>query len=79
MERSNYIFKCGRCGKRYKVHKLIYRLNFDSLDIEDFRPWSRLGVDLCFKCNKEVENFIFGSEEEMTEIQEDTENEKDLT
>ena len=65
---GSYIVKCEKCGKYFKAGKYIYRINFDTLDVEDFRPWARLGVDLCFQCNKAVEEFVFGKPEEDKEL-----------
>lgn len=66
--RSRRIIRCERCGKYWEVHKYIHRVNLDDLDVEDFRPWSRLGIDLCYQCNKALKDFIFGKPEEDKEV-----------
>ena len=75
---SKYILHCSRCGKSYEVHKITYRIRMEELDIEEFRSRSCLGVDLCYKCNKAVEEFIFGKPEEMTELDENNIKYEDL-
>ena len=75
---SKYILHCARCGKSYDVHKITYRIQMQELDIEEFRSRSCLGVDLCYRCNKEVEEFIFGKPEEMTELDENSIKYEDL-
>lgn len=65
---GSYILKCEKCGKYFKAHKYIHRLNFHELDVEDFRPWATIGIDLCFQCNEKVKEFVFGKDEQDTEL-----------
>ncbi len=71
MKHTEHIITCARCGKKWRVHKYLYRISIDELDMEEFRPWGRLSVDLCFQCKEAVTNFIFGDPKEMEEVKDD--------
>ncbi len=69
MKLTEHVIKCGRCNKTWKVHKYLYRVSLDELDVEEFRPFGRLSVDLCYQCFHDVKIFIFGDPKEMEEIE----------
>lgn len=64
-------FKCAMCEKTFKVHRYMYRFELLSIDSDDYRPFSRLAVNICYHCNERLKNFAFGDEETMTEIKEE--------
>lgn len=64
-----HIYKCDRCGKYVKTRKYEYRVYFDTVQTDDdYRTFGRIGCQLCFKCNAEVQRFIFGNEDETEEV-----------
>lgn len=69
---TKHTIVCGRCGKKWEVGRYIYRIELHDLDIDEFRPFGTLAIDLCYQCNQEVKDFIFGKETEMKEIVETT-------
>jgi len=61
-------FKCDRCGKDFRAARYLYRVNFDQLDTEDFRPFGRLGSQVCQMCWEATKKFIYGDDKETLEV-----------
>ena len=68
--RNVYETTCSRCHRKFQVHRYIHRLEIHELDIDDFRPWSTMGIDLCYQCMNSVKEFVFGKDEEDTYLEE---------
>lgn len=68
---NDVTIKCAMCEKSFRVHKYVYRFELLSVDVDDYRPFSRLSLNICYHCNERLKTFIFGDEETMTEIKEE--------
>lgn len=67
--RNVYETTCSRCHRKFQVHRYIHRLEIHELDIDDFRPWATMGIDLCYQCMNAVKEFVFGKDEEDTYLE----------
>lgn len=71
-------FKCDKCGRDFRAAKYLYRINFEELDTEDFRPFGCLGSQVCRTCWDTAKGFVYGSDKETVEVAKKPEDDWEL-
>lgn len=61
-------FRCDKCGKDFQASKYLYRINFEELDTEEFRPFGCIGSQVCYSCWKKARDFVCGGDRETLEV-----------